>query len=114
MYLHRLPVHANLARVRPVNAEDHPGNLGSSCPYQSRETKNLAPPYLETDILKRPCACQVPHIKDHFSRLDVALGIERFQFATNHLANDLLSGHFGYARGGHARPIAKDNATSGQ
>src|SRR5205085_7653751 len=103
MYLHQPAVYANLARVRPVNAEDHPGNLGSSCPYQSRETKNLAPPYLETDILKRPAARQVPHIEDHFSRLNLALRIERFQRTTNHLADDLFGGQFRDGCSGHMR-----------
>src|SRR5437868_4649418 len=111
MYLHRLATNANLTRVCPVDTEDHPGDLRSSSPYQSRKTKNLAPPYLETDILKRPRACQVLHIKDHFSRLDVALGVERFQLATNHLANDLLCGQFRDRCSGHVRAVAKDSHT---
>src|SRR5215471_6307640 len=94
MDLHWLSANANFTCIRPVDAEDYPGYLGSSGPDQSCETKNLALSYLETDILKHPIACQVTHIEDHFSRLDVALGVERFQFATNHLADDFLGVQF--------------------
>src|SRR2546421_32809 len=114
MDLHRLAANANLACVRPVNTKNHPGNLGSSRPDQARKPKDLAPSYLEADIRKYPLARQVSHIEHDFSRLDVALGIEGFQCAPDHLTDDLLGGQFRDGRGGNARPIAKDGDTVGQ
>ena len=60
-----LSTNANLACVCPVDAEDDPGNLGSSGTDQASKSEDLAPSNLEADILK--------YLKDSFAYVHKAL-----------------------------------------
>src|SRR5437660_1188141 len=108
-----LSTNANLACVCPVDAEDDSGNFGSTGTDQASKSENLAPSNLEADILKDSPARQMLHSEDFFSRLDVPLGIECFQLASNHLTYDLIDGQFTYGSGGDPSAIAKNCDTIG-
>src|SRR5450432_2225866 len=92
MYMDLLATNVDLAGIRLVDAEDHACNFGSSGTHQSCEAKYLALADLEGDILKCSSACQMSYVEGHFSRFDGMLGIERCQFATNHLTDNLFGG----------------------
>src|SRR5438552_16411170 len=113
MDLYPLSTNANLACICPVDAEDDPGNLGSSGTDQASKSEDLAPSNLEADILKYSPACQMLHNEDFFSRLNIPLRIERSQLASNHLTDDLIDGQFTYGSGGDPSAIAKNCDTVG-